>query len=102
LPPILDRLTVDPYDYVPNNCRADSFISNCEMNVRPVAAIEFEDRPDRRAHLLALHVRGVTANAQSEKSDKCRNNCFVSARAARWFFVHHAFISNEIADPVKA
>ena len=44
------------------------------MNVGLIAAIEFEDGPDRGAHLLALHVSGVTGHTQSAKSDQGRDD----------------------------
>src|SRR5689334_21649125 len=34
---------------------SDAFIGESKSN-RPIAVIEFENRPDRSAHLLALHV----------------------------------------------
>ena len=64
--PILYRLSVHSHNDVPDDCRADCFVSNGKVNVWPVAAVEFQDWPYRRAHLLALHVGGVTTNTHSE------------------------------------
>ena len=48
-----------------NDCWSDAFVGEGESN-RPIAAIELENWPDRRPHLLALHVGGVTSNTHSE------------------------------------
>jgi len=81
--PIPDRLPIYHYNDMPDNRRSDSFVSEGKVNVGRIAAIEFENRPHRRAHLLALHVRGVTGHTQSAKSDQRCDHCVVSARAAR-------------------
>ena len=48
-----------------------------------IAAVEFKDGPHRRAHLLPLHVSGITGHTQSADSHECCDDCVVSARAAR-------------------
>ena len=64
-----------------NDRWTDAFVSQGKVNIRPVAAVEFEDGPYRRAHLLALHVGGVTGNTQSQESNKGRDHA--SYRLAR-------------------
>ena len=62
------------------------------MNVRLVAGIEFEDRPHRRAHLLALHVSGISGDTQSARAqtEGC-DDCVISAGATtRFLVVRHA------------
>src|SRR5437763_15478783 len=65
-----------------------AFVGEGKMN-RPIAAVEFEDGPDRCAHLLALHVSGVTRNTQSQESNKGRNDCVISAGATRLVLLRH-------------
>ena len=55
---------------MPYDCPANPFVRNAKVNIWPIAAVELEDWPYRRAHLLALHVRGVPGNTQSQKSNK--------------------------------
>jgi hypothetical protein len=83
LPPIPHRLAVYLYNDMPDNRRSDPFVGEGKVNVGRIAAVEFEDWPHRRAHLLALHVGGVPRNAQSQKPNKGRDDCVVSAGAAR-------------------
>src|SRR5215211_4432001 len=71
-----------------NDCWSDAFVSQGKMN-RPIATVEFEDRPDRRAHLLTLHVGSVTGNTQSHESHEGRNHCIVSAGTAHLLFLRH-------------
>ena len=59
------------------------------MNVGRVAAVEFENGPYCRTHLLALHIGGITGHTQSAESDKGRDDCVVSTGATRLFFVRH-------------
>ena len=54
--PILYRLIIYFYYDMPDQRRADTFVSKRKMNVGRVAAVELEDGPYRRAHLLALRV----------------------------------------------
>jgi hypothetical protein len=82
LNPILHGLIIHLQDHMLNDRWSDAFVGEGKMN-RPIAAVEFEDGPDRCAHLLALHVGGVTRNTQSQESDKGRNHCVISAGAAR-------------------
>ena len=89
LSPILHRLVVYLYDNIFDDGWADSFVSQGKMNVGSIAGLVLEDRPDRRAHLLALHPSGITGNTQSQESDKGRNDCVVSAGAARLLFLRH-------------
>src|SRR5439155_5553118 len=56
----------------------------------PVAGVEFENGPDGGAHLLALHVSGVTGNAQREKPDNRRDHYVISAGTARRLFLRHS------------
>jgi len=51
------------HDYVLNDRWTDAFVGKSEAN-RCITVINFEDGPDRAAHLLALHVSGVTGNTQ--------------------------------------
>src|SRR6266516_3233178 len=62
--PIPHRLAIYPYNDMPDNRRSDTFVGERKVNVGRIAAVEFEDWPHRRAHLLALHVGSVTRNAQ--------------------------------------
>ena len=74
---------------MPDNRRSDPFVGQGKVNVGRIAAVEFEDGPDRRAHLLALHVSGISGNAQSTESDKGRDDCVISAGATRLLVVRH-------------
>src|SRR5260370_23370373 len=87
--PIFYRLIIHLYNDMPNDCRADPFVTQGKVNVGGIAAIEFEDWPYRCAHLLALHVGCVTGNTQSQKSNKGRDDCIVSAGAAPLLFLRH-------------
>src|ERR1700756_2704295 len=77
--PILHRLAIDPYNDMPDNRRTNSFVGESKMNVGRVAAGEFENRPHRRADLLALHVGGVARNTERQKSNDGRDYYIVSA-----------------------
>jgi hypothetical protein len=66
--PIFYRLIVHFYYDVPDQRRTDTFISKRKMNVRRIAAVEFEDGPHCGTHLLALNVRGVTGNTHTAKN----------------------------------
>jgi hypothetical protein len=66
-----------------------TLVGEAEMNVRLVAGIEFEDRPHRRPHLLALHVSGVSGDTQSTEPDKGRDDCVISAGATRLRLFRH-------------
>jgi hypothetical protein len=59
------------------------------MNVRIVATIEIQDRPHHRAHLLALHVGGVTGDTQRAESHQGRDHRVVSAGDARCLVLRH-------------
>ena len=89
--PILHRLIVNFDDDMFNNCRSDAFVGEGELD-RSVAGVEFENRPDSCAHLLALHVGGITGNAQRQKSNQRRDDRIISARAATpcRIFLRHA------------
>jgi hypothetical protein len=50
---------------MPDNRWSDPFVGEGKVNVGRIAAVEFEDWPYCRAHLLALHVGGVARNTQS-------------------------------------
>ena len=69
LDPILHRLIIHLQDHMLNDRWSDAFVGQGKMN-RPIAAVELEDRPDRSAHLLALHVSGVTRNTQARIQQK--------------------------------
>jgi hypothetical protein len=47
------------------------------------------DGPHSGTHLLALHVGGVTRNTQSQKPNKGRDDCVISAGAARCPLFRH-------------
>jgi hypothetical protein len=89
LPPIPHRLAIHPYNDMPDDGGADTFVRQSKVNIGSVAAAEFEDGPYRRAHLLALHVGGVTGNTQSQESNKGRDNCVISAGATRLLLLRH-------------
>jgi hypothetical protein len=67
---------------------SDAFVGQGKSN-GPIATIELENRPDRSAHLLALHVSRVTGNAQRTAPDKSRDDCVVSTGPARWLLPRH-------------
>src|SRR5262249_62166726 len=77
--PSLHRLVVYLYDDVPYDRRPDPFIRKSKVNVGTIAAVELENWPHCRAHLLALHVCSVTGNTHSEECNKGRDDCFLSA-----------------------
>src|SRR5207249_5627006 len=83
LSPIPYWLIIHSYNHITNDRRADAFVGERELNW-PIAAAELEDRPHRRAHLLALHVSGVTGNTQSQESDK-RSDDYVISNGATEF-----------------
>src|SRR4029453_1240468 len=88
--PIFYRLIIHFYYDMPDQRRTDTFVGKRKMNVGRVAAVELEDWPYRCAHLLALHVSGVSSNAHSQKSNKRRNECLVSADSARLLLLRHS------------
>ena len=88
--PIPDRLPIHPYNDMPDNRRSDSFVSEGKVNVGRIAGVEFQDRPHRGAHLLALHVGGITGHTQSAESNKSCDHCVISAGATRLLVVRHA------------
>ena len=59
------------------------------MNVGRIAGIEFQDGPNRCAHLLALHVGGISGNTQSADSHKGCDDCVISAGATRLRLFRH-------------
>src|SRR5437660_12528534 len=77
--PIPHRLAIYPYNDMPDNRRSDPFVGEGKVNVGRIAAVEFEDRPHRGPHFLALHVRGIGENTQSTESDEGRDDCVISA-----------------------
>src|SRR5258705_701329 len=68
--PIPDRLSIHPYNDIPDNRRSDSFVSEGKVNVGRIAAVEFKDGPHRGPHLLALHVGGVTDTHRAQTPTK--------------------------------
>ena len=89
-PPIPYRLAIYHYNDMPDNRRTDSFVGEGKVNVGRIAAVEFENGPDRGTHLLALHVGGVSGNTQGTESDKSCDDCVISAGATRFLVVRHA------------
>jgi hypothetical protein len=87
--PIFYRLIVHFHNDMPDNRRSDSFVGHGKVNGGAVAAIELENWPHRRAHLLALHVSGVTGNAKSQESNNGRDHYVESARATRLLLFRH-------------
>ena len=85
-----NRLAVHLYDDVANDRRADSFVRQGETNVRRVAAIELQDGPDRRSHLLSLHVGGVPGNAQGAEADKRGDDRIISGRRSPRLLFRHS------------
>jgi hypothetical protein len=77
LGPILHGLIIHLQDHMLNDRWSDAFVCEGKVN-RPIAAVEFEDGPDRRAHLLALHVGGVTGNTHSHAPNEGRDDRFLS------------------------
>lgn len=77
--PVLDRLTIYFHDNLSNKCRSDTLVSESEVNVGRVTAVEFENRPDCGAHLLALHISGVTGNAQGKSTNQGRYDRLIAA-----------------------
>ena len=53
-----------------------------------VARAVFQNRPNGRAHLLALNVGGVTGNEERGNADERHDNSFVSADAGSFFCRH--------------
>src|SRR4051812_6029572 len=88
LGPILHRLIIHLHDDMLDDRWSNAFVGEGKAN-RPVAVIELQNRPDRSTHLLALHVSGVTGNAQRTESDKGRDDRVVSTSAARRLFLRH-------------
>src|SRR5512133_3042342 len=86
--PIPHRLAIHLYNDMPDNRRSDSFVGEDKVNGR-IAAVEFEDGPHRRTHLLALDVGGVSGNTQSTESDKSRDDRIISAGATRLRLFRH-------------
>jgi len=62
LPPIPHRLAIHLNDHISYDRWTYSFIGESEMNVGRITRIELEDWPNGGAHLLALHIGGVTGN----------------------------------------
>src|SRR5437867_791975 len=88
LGPILRGLIIHLHDRMPNDRWSDAFVGEGKMN-RPIAALEFQDGPDRGTHLLALHVSGVSRNRHSQQSNKGRDDCVVSAGRALGLLLRH-------------
>src|SRR5204863_264686 len=80
--PILHRLIIHLHDDMLDDRWSNALIGEGKPN-RAVAVIELQNRPDRSTHLLALHVSGVTGNAQRTESDKGRDDRVISTGAAR-------------------
>ena len=64
--PIFYRLIIHSYYDMPDQRRTDTFVRKRKMNVGRVAAVELENGPYRRAHLLTLHVGSVPGNTHSQ------------------------------------
>src|SRR5437762_13914627 len=80
--PILPWLAIQFHNHMPYNRRADSFVRNGKVTVGTVAAVELQDWPYRRTHLLTPHVGGATRNAASQASTKRRTDPATPTRAA--------------------
>src|SRR5207248_8584067 len=80
--PILHWMAIQFHNHMPYNRRADSFVRNGKVNVGTVAAVELQDWPYRRTHLLTLHVGGVTGNTESQESNKRRDDRVIPTGAA--------------------
>jgi len=65
LGPILYRPIIHLQNDMLNDCWSDAFIGEGKSN-RTITAIELQDWPDRRAHLLSLHEGGITGNTHSQ------------------------------------
>src|SRR4029453_4471482 len=87
--PILHGLVIHLHNDISDNRRANSFVRKGKVNVRRVAAVEFEDGPDRGAHLLPLHISGVTGNEERADSDERRNDRAIAERFARFLLFCH-------------
>src|ERR1043166_10090172 len=87
--PIPDRLPIYHYNDMPDNRRPYPFVGEGKVNVGRIAAVEFQDGPHRGTHFLALHVAGVTRNTQSQETTKGRDDCVISAGAARLPLFRH-------------
>ena len=85
---ILHRLIIHLQNYMLDDRWSDAFVGQGKLN-GPIAAIELEDRPDRTADLLALHVSRVTGNAQRTDSYKSRDDCVVSTGPPLRLFLWH-------------
>jgi hypothetical protein len=89
LSPIPHRLAIHLYNDMSDNRWSDPFVGEGKVNVGRIAAVEFEDWSHSRAHLLALHIGGVTGDTQSQKPDKGRDDCVISACATRLRLFRH-------------
>jgi hypothetical protein len=78
--PVSNWFAIHSYYNVADDRGPYSFVLKGKANHGVVARIVFEDRPDRRADLLALHLSGVTGNKKRGNTDKGRNDCLVVAR----------------------
>ena len=87
--PVNHRLAINLHNDMADDGGAHTLVGQREMNVRMVAVTEFQDRPHRPAHLLALHIGGVTGNTQGEESHQGRDHRVVSAGAARCLLFRH-------------
>jgi hypothetical protein len=86
LPPIFHRLPVHFHNHVSDDRGTNSFVCESEVNVGGIVSLILEDWPNCRAHLLSLHVGGVTGNTQSQESNNGRDHYVVSTGAARVSF----------------
>src|SRR4029077_2144193 len=89
LMPVDHRLVIHFHNYMADDRGAHALVGEGEMNIRLVAGIEFEDRPHRRAHLLSLHVSGISGDTQSTEPNKGGDDCVIWASACLfWVFRH--------------
>src|SRR5262249_48704318 len=89
--PILHRLVVYSNDHILYDRRARPLVGESEVNIRRIATIELKNRPNRRAHLLALHVGSVSGNTQRQETNESRDDRSISAgRRLRFLFRHGA------------
>lgn len=77
LGPIADRLPVDRHYDMTDDGGSDSFVLEDQSNLRVIAGAVLEDRPNGRAHLLALDVGGVTGDEKRGNADQRGDDGFV-------------------------
>ena len=88
--PIPDWVVIDLDNNLSYDRGADSLIRQAQLD-RTIATVELENRPDGRAHLLALHVCRIGGNTQSQESYQAHYDCLITNnRSRRLLFRHDA------------